>query len=105
MRRERGHGHWRRTDAPQRARWESSRCKNAKTGALLWQFETGETGVAGANGAVGGPIAVYETNGAQHIAFVMNHHVWAFRTRRDDPERTAPPALPVVDTGTAGSRM
>ncbi len=70
---------------------------NAKTGALLWQFETGETGVAGANGAVGGPIAVYEANGQQHIAFVMNHHVWAFRLGGTIPQRTPPPPLPVVD--------
>jgi plastocyanin len=70
---------------------------NAKTGAMLWQFETGENGVANANGAVGGPIAVYEAGGQQHIAFVMNHHVWAFTLGGTVPARTPPPPLPVVD--------
>ena len=56
---------------------------------MLWQFETGETGVPGANGAVGGPIAVYEANGQQHLAFVMNHHVWAFRPRHGSAHATA----------------
>jgi len=70
---------------------------NAKTGALLWQFETGETGVPGANGAVGGPIAVYEASGQQHIAFAMNRHVWAFTLGGTVPQRPAPPPLPVTD--------
>jgi alcohol dehydrogenase (cytochrome c) len=70
---------------------------DAKTGARLWQFETGETGVPGANGAVGGPIAVYEAGGQQHIAFVMNRHVWAFTLGGTIPERKAPPPLPITD--------
>jgi alcohol dehydrogenase (cytochrome c) len=70
---------------------------DAKTGALLWQFETGETGVPNANGAVGGPIAVYEAGGQQHIAFAMNRSVWAFKVGGTIPERPAPPALPVTD--------
>jgi quinohemoprotein ethanol dehydrogenase len=70
---------------------------NAKTGALLWQFETGETGVPGANGAVGGPIAAYEASGQQHIAFAMNRHVWAFTLGGTIPQRPAPPPLPVTD--------
>ena len=48
-------------------------------------------------GAVGGPIAVYESGGQQHIAFVMNHHVWAFKLGGTIPERPAPPPLPITD--------
>jgi plastocyanin len=70
---------------------------DAKTGALLWQFETGETGIPNANGAVGGPIAVYEAGGQQHIAFAMNRSVWAFKLGGAIPERPAPPALPITD--------
>jgi quinohemoprotein ethanol dehydrogenase len=70
---------------------------HAKTGALLWQFETGETGMAGGNGAVGGPIAVYEAKGEQHIAFVMNRHVWAFKLGGTVAERPAPAPLPITD--------
>jgi len=70
---------------------------DARTGARLWQFETGETGVPGANGAVGGPIAVYEAGGQQHIAFVMNRHVWAFKLGGTITERPAPPPLPSTD--------
>lgn len=70
---------------------------NARTGDLLWQFETGETGVAGANGAVGGPIATYEVNGEQHVAFAMNRHVWAFKLGGTVPPRPAPAPLPLVE--------
>jgi quinohemoprotein ethanol dehydrogenase len=70
---------------------------DAATGALLWQFETGETGVPNNNGAVGGPIAVYEAGGRQHMAFAMNHHVWAFTLGGTIPQRPAPPPLPVSD--------
>jgi plastocyanin len=70
---------------------------NAMTGALLWQFETGETGVPGGNGAVGGPIATYEANGEQYIAFVMNRHVWGFKLGGTIAERPAPPPPPIAD--------
>ena len=70
---------------------------NAKTGALLWQFETGDTGVPGANGAVGGPIATYEANGEQYISFVMNRTVWSFKLGGTIAERPAPPAQPISD--------
>ncbi len=70
---------------------------DAKSGERLWQFETGDVGVAGGNGNVGGPIAVYEVNGQQHIAFVMNRQVWAFKLGGTVPPRPAPRPLPVVD--------
>jgi quinohemoprotein ethanol dehydrogenase len=70
---------------------------NARTGDLLWQFETGEHGVPNSNGNVGGPIATYEVNGEQHIAFVMNRHVWSFKLGGTIPERPAPPPLPITD--------
>ncbi len=70
---------------------------DAKTGELLRQFETGELGVPGGNGNVGGPIATYEAGGEQHIAFVMNRYVWAFKLGGTVPERPAPPPLPIVD--------
>jgi alcohol dehydrogenase (cytochrome c) len=70
---------------------------DARTGALVWQFETGETGVPNNNGPVGGPIAVYEAGGQQHIAFAMNRHVWGFKLGGTIPQRPAPLPLPVTD--------
>jgi plastocyanin len=49
------------------------------------------------NGPVGGPIAVYEAGGQQHIAFAMNRHVWSFKLGGTIAPRPAPPALPVAD--------
>lgn len=70
---------------------------HAATGEKLWEFETGDVGLPNTNGNVGGPIATYEANGRQHIAFVMNRRVWAFTLGGAIPPRPAPPPLPVVD--------
>ena len=69
---------------------------DAKAGGLLWQFETGEVGATSGNGPGGGPIAVYDANGAQHIAVANNRHLWAFRLGGTVAARTPPPPPPTV---------
>ncbi len=50
-----------------------------RTGDLLWQFQTGQTGIFGSNGHGGGPVTTYQIDGVQYVALTMNRSVWAFR--------------------------
>ena len=43
---------------------------DAKTGNVLWQFQTG---------AAGGPVITYELDGEQYVASVSAANVWAFK--------------------------
>jgi PQQ-dependent dehydrogenase (methanol/ethanol family) len=45
--------------------------RDAKTGAPVWQFQTGQAG--------GGPAASYEIDGEQYIAVALRSSVWAFK--------------------------
>jgi plastocyanin len=74
---------------------------DARRGDLLWQFQTGEVGAPSGNGPGGGPIAVYEINGEQHIVAGNNNHVWAFKLDGPIGPRPAPPPPPAV-TGWEG---
>jgi alcohol dehydrogenase (cytochrome c) len=44
---------------------------DAKTGDLLWQFQTGAN--------AGGPVAVYEVNGEEYVALAAQGSLWAFK--------------------------
>jgi alcohol dehydrogenase (cytochrome c) len=74
---------------------------DARRGDLLWQFQTGEVGAPSGNGPGGGPIAVYEVNGEQHIVAGNNSHVWAFKLDGPVGPRPAPTPPPTV-TGWEG---
>jgi quinohemoprotein ethanol dehydrogenase len=66
---------------------------NAKTGSLLWQFQTGTAG--------GGPPASYEINGEQHIALAIGPTVWAFKLG-GQPSSAAPPTISTQDEEFSG---
>ena len=69
---------------------------DARHGDLLWQFQTGEVGAPSGNGPGGGPIAVYDVGGRQHIAVTNNRHVWAFTLDGAVSPRPAPVPPPTV---------
>jgi plastocyanin len=52
---------------------------SAKTGDVVWQFQTGDVGFGGGAGPGGGPAVTYESGGEQYVALTMNHVVWAFK--------------------------
>lgn len=58
---------------------------DAKTGDLLWAFQTG---VGGARG----PATSYEVDGEQHIAVVMGSALWAFKLNGTLGQQPAPRA-------------
>jgi quinohemoprotein ethanol dehydrogenase len=45
--------------------------EDARTGDILWQFQTGQPG--------GGPAASYEIDGEQYVAVGLRNNVWAFK--------------------------
>lgn len=65
---------------------------HAKTGALLWRFQTGV-------GAARGPAATYEVDGEQYVALSMGPVLWAFKLGGTLPPQPAPP----VASGGSGS--
>lgn len=69
---------------------------DAKTGAEVWRFQTGEVGAASGNGPGGSPIAVYEVAGQQYVAVANNRHLWAFRLGGTVPARPAPAPPPTT---------
>jgi plastocyanin len=75
--------------------------EDARTGDIVWQFQTGQTG--------GGPAASYEIDGEQYVAVGLRNNVWAFKVggplralaAPDVPPRPAAPPLfngPIQDT-------
>jgi quinohemoprotein ethanol dehydrogenase len=68
---------------------------DAKTGQLLWQFQTGYLGapVTGSN-AGGVPAASYEFVGEQYVAVPMGRGLWTFKLGGTLPPREAQPAPP-----------
>lgn len=58
----------------------------AESGEVLWQFQTGAS--------VNQPPAIYEVNGAQHIAVVSAKGVWAFKLNGAVEQQSAPPVPP-----------
>ena len=59
---------------------------NAKTGDLLWQFQTGSN--------ESGPAAVYEIDGQEYVAVVASTAVWTFKLGGNVQPLPAPPAPP-----------
>jgi plastocyanin len=67
---------------------------DARTGDILWRFQTGQIGLPGGAGPGGGSAAVYQAGGEQFVALTMNRLVWAFKLGGTVPPRDAPPAPP-----------
>lgn len=64
---------------------------DAKSGARLWQFQTGTPGGRG-------PAATYEVDGEQYVALTFGPEIWAFRLGG----AIRPRAAPAVAAGGAG---
>jgi PQQ-dependent dehydrogenase (methanol/ethanol family) len=67
---------------------------DAKSGDVLWHFQTGDVGFGGGAGPGGGSAVSYAVDGRQYIALTMNHRVWAFSlggTVPQLPAATPPP--------------
>ncbi|HEY6509476.1 MAG TPA: PQQ-binding-like beta-propeller repeat protein [Vicinamibacterales bacterium] len=56
---------------------------DAKTGEVLWRFQTGTP--------VGGPAASFDLNGEQVITLVTNTNIWAFKLGGTIPQQAPPP--------------
>jgi alcohol dehydrogenase (cytochrome c) len=68
---------------------------DARNGNVLWQFQTGLTGVSGPAGIAGGvPAATYEANGEQYIVAPLGNGIWAFKLNGRLPPRSPPPPPP-----------
>src|SRR5262252_2881570 len=52
---------------------------DAKSGTILWRFQTGDVGMGGGAGPGGGSVVSYSVDGTQYIALTMNHRVWSFK--------------------------
>lgn len=53
---------------------------DARTGRLVWQFQTGSLGPwSPALGPGAGPAIAYQVNGEQHLAFAIDRAIWAFK--------------------------
>jgi len=63
---------------------------DAKSGDLLWDFQTGEAGPGGGAGPSASAAASYEYEGRQLIALANNRAVWAFALGGRLPARPAP---------------
>ncbi len=59
---------------------------NARTGALLWQFQTGSD--------ESGPAAVYQAGGQEYVAVLASGSLWAFRLGGTVQPLPAPPSPP-----------
>ncbi len=69
---------------------------DAKSGAVVWHFQTGELGVGAGPASGAGPAVSYAVAGRQYIALTINHRVWAFTLGGTLPQLPAPPAPPTV---------
>jgi alcohol dehydrogenase (cytochrome c) len=69
---------------------------DAKSGDMVWRFQTGEPGLGGGAGPSASAAASYEVNGRQMIALANNRAVWAFSIGGTQPERPAPTPPPTI---------
>ncbi|MEO8259331.1 MAG: PQQ-binding-like beta-propeller repeat protein [Acidobacteriota bacterium] len=63
---------------------------DARSGAELWEFQTGEVGLGGGAGPSGAAAMTYESRGEQFVALANNRAVWAFKVGGTLPPRPAP---------------
>ena len=77
---------------------------SAKTGDVVWQFQTGDVGFGGGAGPGGGPAVTYESDGVQYVALTMNHVVWAFKRGGTLPPRPARLRRPPRSSGKDASK-
>jgi len=59
---------------------------DAKTGDMLWQFQTGGMATA--------PAVVYEAGGKEHVAIAATNKIWSFALGGTVPQATAAAAIP-----------
>jgi quinohemoprotein ethanol dehydrogenase len=64
--------------------------EDAKTGDIVWQFQTGQPG--------GGPAASYEIDGEQFVAVGLRNNVWAFKLGGTLKPLPAPALAPRPET-------
>ncbi len=69
---------------------------DARTGTVLWQFQTGEVGLGGGAGPSASAAMAYAANGRQYIAVANNRAVWAFAIGGSVPARPAPTPPAIV---------
>jgi alcohol dehydrogenase (cytochrome c) len=69
---------------------------DAKSGDVLWHFQTGDVGFGGGAGPGGGSAVSYAVDGRQYIALTMNHRVWAFSLGGSVPQLPAPAPPPTA---------
>jgi alcohol dehydrogenase (cytochrome c) len=69
---------------------------DAKSGDVLWHFQTGDIGFGGGAGPGGGSAVSYAVDGRQYIALTMNHRVWAFSLGGSVPQLPAQPPPPTA---------
>jgi quinohemoprotein ethanol dehydrogenase len=68
---------------------------DARNGNVLWQFQTGLTGVSGPAGIAGAvPAATYESHGEQYITVPLGNGIWAFKLNGGLPQRSPAPPPP-----------
>ena len=76
---------------------------DAKTGDVLWQFQTGQVGLGGGAGPSGAAAMSYESQGKQFVALANNRAVWAFAIGGTVGPRAAP--TPPAATREWGGRI
>jgi plastocyanin len=69
---------------------------DARTGDVVWHFQTGEGGLGALTGASTGAAMTYEIGGDQFVAVANNHSVIAFKLGGTLPERPAPMPAPLI---------
>lgn len=68
---------------------------DAKTGDLLWQFQTGSLGPwSGALGPGTGPVVTYQLDNDQYVAFAIDRAIWAFKLNGSLAPRSPLPPPP-----------
>ncbi|MBM3769851.1 MAG: hypothetical protein FJW27_00895 [Acidimicrobiia bacterium] len=71
---------------------------DARTGRLVWQFQTGSLGPwSSALGPGTGPAIAYQVNGEQHLVFAIDRAIWAFKIGGTIGPMAVPEAYPAEE--------
>ena len=69
---------------------------DAKTGDVLWRFQTGQIGLPGGAGPGGGSAISYQVGNEQYVALTMNRRIWSFKLGGPLGPAPAPTPPPLV---------